>query len=179
TRTTIDGYDLMGRPGQQEQQLNTASGWSTAYITSQTYDLGSHVASQTYPSGRIVNYNYDMAGRLADKDASHLAFSGNLGDNAPRTYASGIVYDAAGRTTNEQFGTTTPLYNKLFYNVRGQLAEIRVGTYKPDDPTWWNRGAIINHYSNNYGCWGASCNAPDNNGNLMKQEVYVPGDDQI
>ena len=26
TRTTIDGYDLMGRPGQQEQQFNTASG---------------------------------------------------------------------------------------------------------------------------------------------------------
>jgi len=48
----------------------------------------------------------------------------------------------------------------------------------PTDTTW-NRGVIINDYSNNYSCLGASCNAPDNNGNLMKQEVYVPADDQI
>src|SRR5207248_1470920 len=81
--------------------------------------------------------------------------------------------------SKEKFGTTTPIYNKLFYNSRGQLAEIREGTYNATDNTWWNRGAIINHYSNNYGCWGASCNAPDNNGNLMKQEVYIPNDDNI
>jgi RHS repeat-associated protein len=178
-RTTTDSYDVVGRPGQQEQQFKTTSGWSAPYITSQTYDLGNHVVSQTYPSGRAVNYNYDVAGRLADKDPTHLALRGNLGDGVDRIYATGIAYDPASRLTLEQYGTTTPLYNKLFYNVRGQLAEIRVGTYNATDPTWWNRGAIINHYSNNYGCWGASCNAPDNNGNLMKQEVYIPNDENI
>jgi RHS repeat-associated protein len=39
------------------------------------------------------------------------------------------------------------------------------------------RGAIINHYSNQAGCWGASCNATDNNGNLRRQEVYIPRPD--
>jgi hypothetical protein len=57
------------------------------------------------------------------------------------------------------------------------LAEIRENTgYTGPSDTSWDRGAIINHYSNGYGCLGASCNAADNNGNLMKQEVYIPTD---
>ena len=55
--------------------------------------------------------------------------------------------------TTEKFGTDTALYNKLFYNSRGQLAELRVGTYNATDGGWWNRGAIINHYSES--CWGS------------------------
>ena len=38
-----------------------------------------------------------------------------------------------------------------------------------------DRGITINYYSMNYGCWGASCDALDNNGNLMKQEIDIPG----
>src|SRR5438045_9754341 len=79
--------------------------------------------------------------------------------------------------SQEHFGTQTAVYNKLFYNSRGQLAEIREG-FNPND-TGWERGAIINHYSNGYGCWGASCNAADNNGNLMKQDIYIPGSDHL
>ena len=85
--------------------------------------------------------------------------------------------------TKEQFGTDTPVYNKLFYNVRG-LSEIRESTsYTGPTDTTWNRGAIINHYSN--GCWGmcggsnSTTSMTDNNGNLKKQEVYVPLNDQL
>src|SRR5205823_3177506 len=79
--------------------------------------------------------------------------------------------------SQEQFGTSTAIYNKLFYNSRGQLAEIREGV-NPND-TGWERGAIINHYSN--GCWGmcggsnSTTQMTDNNGNLKKQDVYIPG----
>jgi RHS repeat-associated protein len=173
---TYSSYDAMGRVLSGSQTLSSQTG-SQTYTMSYGYNISGQLTSIKYPSGHGVNYNYDNAGRLADKDSTHPAFSGNLGDNIPRTYASAIVYDTASRMTQEQLGTTIPIYNKLFYNVRGQLAEIREGTTAND--TGWNRGAIINHYSDNYGCWGASCNAPDNNGNLMKQEVYVPGDDQI
>jgi hypothetical protein len=48
---------------------------------------------------------------------------------------------------------------------------------EPGQETNWNRGAIINHYS--AGGWGASGGGPDNNGNLQKQEVYIPNDDAI
>lgn len=77
-------------------------------------------------------------------DAPFLHPHGGIGSGASRTYSTGISYDEAGRLRQEQFGTTTPVYNKLFYNLRGQLSEIRVGT-TPND-TGWNRGAIINHY---------------------------------
>jgi RHS repeat-associated protein len=182
--TKILNYDAMGRPLDLQQRFKTDSAWGDStrtYLTHRTYDLAGHVKTQTYPSGRIVTYNHDQAGRLGDKDAQNLAFTGNLGNEA-RTYSAGIVYSTLGRMSEERFGTDTALYNKSFYNSRGQLAEIRVGTYHATDNGFWNRGAIINHYSES--CWG-SCGGTnsatqmtDNNGNLKKQEVYVPNTEQ-
>ena len=115
----------------------------------------------------------DAAARLS-------SFTGNLGDGATRTYSTGIVYSSLGGMAKEQFGTDTPVYNKLFYNVRGQLAEIRASTsYVNPGDTSWNRGAIINHYSNN--CWGmcSGYSMTDNNGNMKAQDVYIPNNDQV
>jgi hypothetical protein len=111
---------------------------------------------------------------LGDKDAENLAFTGSLGDGTTRTYSSGIIYSALGGMTKEAFGTDTPLFNKLAYNSRGQLAEVRVSTVGNDDS--FNRGKIINDYSAQ--CSGAACNGTDNNGNLKKQTVFVPNDEQ-
>ncbi len=180
--TKIISYDALGRPLDQRQRFKTNSVWSVEYQTQRSYDLAGHVKTQSYPSGHAVTYNYDAAGRLGDKDAQNLAFTGTLGDGAPKTYASELVYSPFGSLTKEKFGTDTPLYNKSFYNSRGQLAEIRVGTFHATDNTWWNRGAIINFYSS---CWGmcgghnSSTPMPGNNGNLKRQEVYIPGNDQI
>jgi RHS repeat-associated protein len=99
-----------------------------------------------------------------------------------RTYASQVSYDELGGLRQERFGTDTPVYNKRLYNSRGQLAEIRVSTHSinaPGQETNWNRGAIINHYSDAAGAWGATGGGPDNNGNLRRHSVYVPTDDQI
>ncbi|HEV7684867.1 MAG TPA: hypothetical protein VGO68_22340 [Pyrinomonadaceae bacterium] len=148
--------------------------WSpNIYEAQSQYNLAGGVTLQIYPSSHQVNYLYDGAGRTS-------SFTGNLGEGgASRNYATEILYSASGAMTKEKFGTATPLYNKLLYNSRGQLAEIRESTsYSGPSDTDFNRGAIINDYSNNYGCWGASCNAPDNNGNLMKQSIYIPTDDQ-
>src|SRR5712691_658097 len=86
--------------------------------------------------------------------------------------------------TKEKFGTDVALYNKSFYNSRGQLAEIRESTsYTGLTDTTWDRGAIINHYSNN--CWGmcggsnSTTAMTDDNGNLRKQEVYIPNQDSM
>src|ERR1700755_2827834 len=63
-----------------------------------------------------------------------------------------------------------------FYKSRGQLSEIREGITAND--TNWERGAIINHYSDS--CWGmcggsqSTTAMTDNNGNLKKQDVYNP-----
>ncbi|MBC8028532.1 MAG: RHS repeat-associated core domain-containing protein [Pyrinomonadaceae bacterium] len=165
--TKIVSYDALGRPLDLRQRCKTSSLWSGEYKTEREYNLSGGVISQIYPSGHKVDYAYDSAGRTN-------RFSGNLGDGTDRDYATGIIYSPLGGMAKEQFGTDVLLYNKSFYNSRGQLSEIRVGeTYTGPTDTGWERGAIINHYSNQAGCWGASCNATDNNGNLRRQDHWI------
>jgi len=176
-QTAIDGYDPLGRPRIQRQLFRTGSSWSSPYQTERTYDLAGHVKTQLYPSGHTVTYNYDGAGRLGDKDPSNPAFTGNLGEGgAALTYATGITYSSVGTTAKEKFGTDTAIYNKMFYNSRGQLGEIRAGTVDTTGDTSWNRGKFVNWYS--LQCGGSNCNATDNNGNLRKQEIWVPNNEQ-
>ncbi|HYN85379.1 MAG TPA: discoidin domain-containing protein [Pyrinomonadaceae bacterium] len=163
--SAVDGYDAMGRALNRRQHFLEGGQWSAAYNVHYVYNLAGGVTSATYPSGRSVAYSYDPAGRLAN-------FTGNLGDSQTRTYSSETKYDEAGRLQQERFGTQTPVYSKSIYNLRGQLSEIRVGTTAYPD-TGWNRGAIINHYSNQ--SWAGS--GADNGGNLKKQDVFVPRDE--
>lgn len=160
----VDAYDAQGRPLSQRQLFKTGNVWGASYRVQRSYHLAGNVRSQTYPSGHTVNYTQDEAGRIK-------GFTGNLGDGATRTYASGISYDAAGRLAREQFGTTTPLHHKRHYNSRGQLFDVRLAA-APDE--WaWDRGAIVNYYDANR-VWGA--NGTDNNGNLRYSEVDIPLD---
>ena len=173
--TKVTGYDALGRPLSQIQEFKTNGVWSPAYTTQRGYNLAGGVTSQSYPSDNTVNYNYDQAGRLGDKDSQNLAFTGNLGGGAPRTYSRGITYSPFGAMVQEQFGTDAAIYNKLGYNSRGQLAEIKDSTTANDSS--WNRGKFVNWYS--LQCGSASsvdCNATNNNGNLRKQETFVPNE---
>ncbi|MDQ3803400.1 MAG: PA14 domain-containing protein [Acidobacteriota bacterium] len=166
---TLD-RDATGRPRRNRQWFLAGGVWRY-YDTTYAYNLAGGVTSQTYPSGRTVSYQYDAAGRLND-------FRGTLGNGVSRVYSTGVVYDEAGRMRQEQFGTAAPVYNKRFYNERGQLSEIRVSTYSlaaPGQETNWNRGALINRYSTQ--SWSGS--GTDNNGNLLLQMIYIPNDDQI
>lgn len=154
-------YDALGRPTRKVQQVGTVD-----YEINATYTLSGAVSTLTYPSRHIVTNQFDQAGRLT-------SFAGELGDGSNRTYSTGVLYSPSGGLVREQFGTTAPIYNKLFYNSRGQLAEIRAST--SDNPTdSWDRGAIINNYSTQ--CTGVCSGSimSDNNGNLRKQEIHIP-----
>jgi RHS repeat-associated protein len=168
SHTAVDNYDAMGRPLYQRQHFFANGGWGTPYVTQQAYDFLGHVTSETYPSGRVVNYSYDAAGRTNN-------VSGNLGDGVTRTYTTSISYDEWGGIYKEQFGTDTPLYHKEHRNVRGQLYDIRLSTV--NDDLNWNRGAIVNYYS--FQPYGFGTSGPDNNGNLLVQQNWVPTDDAI
>ena len=158
------GYDAAGRSVLQIQRTGSVN-----YRTSASYNVAGTLLTETYPSQRTVTNTYDGAGRTT-------SVTGYLGDNAQRTYSAGILYDAASRMTKEQFGTTTtPIYNKLLYNVRGQLAEIREGTtYTGQDDTGRERGSVINSYSDTCSGLCSGHTMTDNNGNLKQQDHWIP-----
>jgi RHS repeat-associated protein len=138
----------------------------SGYGVSRNYNLAGQVTSQTYPSGRPVNHAYDAAGRTS-------SVTGNLGDGVTRSYASSFVYNARSQMTQELFGTQTPLYHKLQYNVRGQLWDVRVST-NSDVNGSANRGGLQYFYDSSLG-YGTS--GPDNNGNVLFANTYVLTDD--
>ncbi len=175
--TKIVSYDALGRPLDQRPRFKSNSVWSAEYKTQRAYNRAGGVISQTYPSGHTINYGYDNAGRVN-------SFTGNVGDGVSRTYATAITYSVFGGTQQEQFGTQTPLFHKLHYNVRGQLNDIRLSTVSWQTDQWnWNRGGMINYYSQaEVACQTHQCRAnsgPLNNGNVVQAQHWVPANDQI
>ena len=161
-QTAIDSYDALGRPLVQRQLFKLNGTWSPAYQISRAYNRAGSITTQTYPSGHTITNSFDAAGRPS-------TFTGNLGDGSSRTYASNLIYAPSGALSREQFGTTTPLYHKLFYNSRGQLFDTRLSSV---NDTWdWNRGRLILYYSSNH-AWGES--GTDNNGNVRFAENWIP-----
>lgn len=78
-----------------------------------------------------------------------------------------------GQPLHGKFGTQTPLYHKLQYNIRGQLWDVRVATGSDVNGSW-NRGALQMFYEPTY-THGAS--GPTNNGNVVKTNHYIPLDE--
>ncbi|HYC61224.1 MAG TPA: RHS repeat-associated core domain-containing protein [Thermoanaerobaculia bacterium] len=168
-RRTAIAYDTIGRQTSISQQFALNGTWSAPFAVKRTYDLAGNLLSQTYPSGNKITYAYDTAGRLINA-------SGNLGGGIVRTYAGGITYDGYGQKAQEWLGTTARVYHKRFYNVRGQLEAIRVGT-TPND-TSWNRGAFLYAYVDNPTWEQRVTSGPRNNGNLRQQMIWIPEDDE-
>ncbi len=165
----VNSYDPMGRPLNQEQNFLVLEGsWQyKAYSLSRTYDLAGNVKTQTYPSGRVVNYGYDTAGRLN-------SFTGNLGGISSVNYATDVRYNSYGLTSRETYGTTTPLYLNLHYNNRLQMVDLRLGNSSSDE--WnWSRGALIFYYGPTaVANWNPFYSDTNNNGNVLRQVNYVP-----
>ncbi len=166
----IGAYDNAGRPTSGEQRiLNSTNNTWVTYPMSRSYDLASHVTSQSYPSTRSASYSYGADGRLS-------GFTGNLGDGVPRTYADTMLYNAAGQMTQERFVTNTQLYHSMTYNKRFQMYDNRLGT----SVLGWNRGLLLTYYSfaaRQIGWPGYETSG--NNGNVWMQEHYVPTNDAI
>ncbi len=55
---SFGGYDGLGNVLQSTEQVGTK-----VYAFGYTYNLASELATETYPSGRIVSVGYDQAGR--------------------------------------------------------------------------------------------------------------------
>ncbi|MGC2741858.1 MAG: hypothetical protein WA672_01630, partial [Candidatus Angelobacter sp.] len=101
-------YDIMGRMATETRVISGVSK-STTY----SYNLDGSVKTLTYPSGRVVTYTPDSAGRLVS------AVDGN-GTN----YVTSASYNAGGSLKSLLNGSTPALNQNFQYTPRLQLCRI-------------------------------------------------------
>ena len=161
--TAYANYDALGRVG---ESIQTTGG--TPYRLVYAYDLAGNLASQTYPSGRVVETFYDGAGRLAGlrrrqaEGGYHYYAGGAAGEADPIGYAphGGI----------EQLRLGNGLWEQRRYNPRLQPTQIGLGTTQAAGDTLAatgtapTAGLLLLDYSYGTG---------SNNGNLLSQRIRV------
>lgn len=86
-------YDLLGRVLQDQKSY-----YSQTYTVGYAYNADGSVTAITYPSGRVVDRNYDAIGRLC-------AIATSTGSCAPSSYyATSLAYNAAQQLTGLTYG---------------------------------------------------------------------------
>jgi len=144
--TNITQYDALGRVMGSTQ----ITGGQT-YPFSYAYNVDGTLQQQAYPSGRIVNYGYDGAGRTNNAAAGAT------------TYAFGFTYAPHGALEQMTLGSQNLKIEQTCFNRRLQLTGIRLGTGISGDCS--DLGDLLN-LSFDYG-------ANNNNGNLLDQTIRV------
>jgi RHS repeat-associated protein len=104
---TYFGYDVRGRVNVQKQVTG-----STTYSLEYTYNLGGLLATETYPSGRVLTHSYDNAGRLSQIN------------DATVTYASNFSFAASGGLLSETWGNGA--VHSVAYNNALQISQVKL-----------------------------------------------------
>jgi len=159
TATTYSNgsYDSSGRVKTSTQLTDGVS-----YTMSYDYNRAGSLTRQTYPSGRIVNTEYDNAGRISGiKNGGGAYYAGAApGD------ANAIQYSAHGAISTMKLGNSN--WEHSTYNSRLQTTEIGLGTSSSDSSKL--------KLSYDYGLLVAGTpDASKNNGNLQRQTITAPG----
>ncbi len=148
-------YDGLGRVISSTQTTD-GQNYQVAY----SYDLAGNLRTQTYPSGRVVETEFDSAGRLAGAKnfSSGLYYAGGSSVSNDPTYANRIEYTAHGALAKVRRGNG--LWEHTNFNSRLQATQIGLGTQST------NSSVLQLDYS--YG-------TTNNNGNVRSQTITVPG----
>ena len=138
-----------------EQKTYTGTAYNT-YTFAYSYNLDGSLASQTYPSGRVVDFTYDTAGRpYTVKEA------GGGGD----AYLNSVAYAAHGGIDNLQLGNLLveqTCYNDLLQPVARRLGDATSSGCAVQPTT------DLLHLNFGYGA------ATTNNGNMAQQTIWAP-----
>ena len=140
-RNNYTCYDTMGRIEKSSQVVG-----STTYPFSYTYDISGALATETYPSGRVVTNAFDAAGRI----------SGVTGSIAPSAYASNVTYAPQGPISGLNLGSG--MTEAWTFSSREQPITLKVNTTGLPLNLGWGYGAAAN-----------------NNGNVQSQTISGPG----
>ena len=148
---TYFGYDNMGRVKEQRQ----VTGGNT-YSLSYTYNLAGLLATETYPTSRVLTYSYDNAGRLSQ-----------ISDGTT-TFASGMTYAPTGGLLSETWGNGA--VRSIGYNNASQVSQIKLKQS--------SSGSELQRYDYLYGEVTQSTGSVDkskNNGQIGRVDGVING----
>jgi RHS repeat-associated protein len=153
--TLVFDYDKLGRTWKKQQTIGTNGSLSSqTYAIQYAFNLAGQLTSETYPSGRVVSYTMDDAGRsstVADGD---------------RTYLSSPVYAGWGGVTSATLGNGD--VESLVYNDRLQLTQLNL----------MKDSTLLQRYGYAYGEVTQSSGSVDtskNTGQLARIQGFIGG----
>jgi RHS repeat-associated protein len=141
-------FDLMGRVANNQQTVGAQS-----YSMSYSYNLGGALTSQTYPSGRVVNYAFDDGARLSQVSSGSIVYANQFDYSTTQGLLKSV---ALGNGAVESF----------VYNSRLQIKSL--------DLT--KSGTQLQHYDYKYGVYDPVTNTVDetkNNGQIARIEGLI------
>ena len=147
-------YDALGRVTSMSQ---TIAGHPDTFSFAATYYLNDALESQTYPSGRMVTYDVDDAGRVEDVSDGTTTYA-----DIPAT--AGHAYAPDGRLQRMKLGNN--LWETRDYHTPGTPTLLKLVT--PDEMTMLP--GAIEQVALGYNYSGTA-----NNGNLMSHTITRPG----
>src|SRR5215217_4484860 len=151
TTGTYFGYDSMGRVNVQKQVTG-----SNTYSLAYTYNLAGLLATETYPTSRVLTHSYDNAGRLSQ-----------ISDGTT-TFASSFVYAPSGGLLSETWGNGA--VHSIAYNNLLQVSQIKLKQS--------SSGAELQRYDYQYGEVTQSSGSVDmtkNNGQIGRVDGVING----
>ena len=137
-----------------EQKTYTGTAYNT-YTFAYSYNLDGSLKSQTYPSGRVVDFTYDGSGRPSSVQEP----------NSGPSFLNSVAYAAHGSIDNMQLGNLLveqTCYNDLLQPVARRLGDATSSGCAVQPST------DLLHLGFGYGA------ATTNNGNMMQQTIWAP-----
>jgi RHS repeat-associated protein len=144
-----------------EQERITESRQVTAgqtYTFGYTYNLDDDLLTQTYPSGKVVTFDYDNGGDLEQvgKQTSGGTF----------VYANSFAYNPRGQTEKVRLGNDK--WETAQFNSLSQITQVGLG-YSATDTGFWKANYEFGELQTN-----GNVDATKNNGNPAKQTITIP-----
>ncbi len=154
--TLYSQFDNLGRLTQSSQLTD-----GNTYTSSYQYNFVGEMIQETYPSGRVVNNEFELHGDLAKVTSKKAGSSVNI------PYVSDFAYTASGGISQMKLGNGK--WETAKFNNRLQVTELGLGASATDASTW-----KVNY---EYGELDGSGNTDTtkNTGNISKQTLTVPG----
>ncbi|MFY9571566.1 MAG: RHS repeat-associated core domain-containing protein, partial [Blastocatellia bacterium] len=148
TAGSYQGYDILGRPNVSVQKTDAQS-----YTFAYGYNLAGGMTSETYPSGKVIQTEYDDAGRIAGVKKGTAYYAGAAATEAMNR----IQYAAHGAISAMKLGNGK--WEHTLFNNRLQPTEIGLGAT--------NGASDLLKLEYTFG-------SNTNNGNVLTQKITAP-----